>query len=311
MIGPRHLKRLSLVGGVILLVMVLPAQLSALPNPLKHFGAIMWTHLETLCGFGPRYPGSPGHEKTRSYIADQAKRYADSWREQAFSARISDGREFTFYNYELSFNGTEDIAPIFLGAHYDTRPFADEEEDPDKQAQPILGANDGGSGTAVLLALAQYLHENPPKRPVKLLFFDGEDVGKAGSGDYFLGSSYYAESLQGPGSKDWPCCVVVVDMVGKKDLKIFKEINSTKSAPHLLDVVYQAAADKKVEQFIPMLRYTVRDDHLPFAYREIPSVLLIDFDYPYWHTLEDTLDKCSEDSLRAVFEVLVETLKRI
>ncbi len=271
----------------------------------------MWKHLETLCGFGPRYPGSPGHEKTRAYLKAQAGKFADSWREQAFSTRISDGRRFDLYNYELTFPGTGNGAPILLGAHYDTRPFADEETDPEKKKQPIIGANDGGSGTAVLLALAEYLHNNPPQRPVKILFFDGEDIGKAGSADYFLGSSYYAESLKGPGNPDWPCCVVVVDMVGKKNVKIFKEVNSTRSGPKILDVLFQAAADKKVEQFVPMLRYTVRDDHLPFAYRKIPSVLLIDFDYPHWHTLEDTLDKCSEESLMAVFEVLVESLNRI
>lgn len=308
---PRCQKVLSFMSCLVLLAMLFPVQTGAVSQSLKPFGAIMWTHLETLCGFGPRYPGSPGHEKTRAYLTDHAERFADSWREQVFHTRISDGREFTFYNYELSFEGTGEGAPIFLGAHYDTRPFADGETDPARKVQPILGANDGGSGTAVILALAEYLDAHPPVRPVKLLLFDGEDVGKAGSGDYFLGSSYYAESLKGPGDKDWPCCVVVVDMVGKKDLKIFKEVNSTKSAPRLLEVMYQAAADKNVKQFVPMLRYSVRDDHLPFAYRKIPSALIIDFDYPYWHTLEDTLDKCSEDSLMAVFEVLVEMLKQV
>ncbi len=170
--NPRRPHDSVLAGTLLLLAVFFPVHWAAGSHSLNSFGAIMWKHLETLCGFGPRYPGSPGHERTRAYLKAQAGKFADSWREQAFSTRISDGRRFDLYNYELTFPGTGNGAPILLGAHYDTRPFADEETDPEKKKQPIIGANDGGSGTAVLLALAEYLHNNPPQRPVKILFFD-------------------------------------------------------------------------------------------------------------------------------------------
>ncbi|CAI2718905.1 Peptidase_M28 domain-containing protein [Nitrospina watsonii] len=307
-------------GVLLLMTAFMPGQLAGEPDPTQGYRALLWKHLEALCAMGPRYPGSAGHAQTRAYIRDIAERYADSWKEQAFVARVGYAGELPLYNYELTFKGTgrtghtggsDDSPPILLGAHYDTRPFADEETDPEKQEQPIVGANDGGSGTAILLGMAQYLHENPPERPVKLVFFDGEDYGRRGSDEYFLGSSYYAEQLKQEDPSTWPARVLVVDMVGKKDVKIFKEVYSFRNAPGFLDTIYKVAEDLGNTQFVPMLRYSVRDDHLPFIYLKIPSVLLIDFDYPYWHTLEDTLDKCSPDSLLGVFEVVVETLKRV
>jgi len=294
----------------ILLISLLPVRLPAEPDPMHAYRTLLWNHLEALCAIGPRYPGSEGHAETRAYIRDVAERHASSWREQAFTVSVADRSDLPLYNYELTFEGTEDLPPILIGAHYDTRPFADEESDPERQKQPIIGANDGGSGTAVLLGLARYLDENPPKRPVKLVFFDGEDYGRAGSGEYFLGSTYYAEQLEKQDKSTWPYRVLVVDMVGEKDMKIFKEQHSFRSAMGFLDEVYDAAEAHNLPQFVPKLRYSVRDDHLPFIHLGIPSVLLIDFDYPHWHTLEDTLDKCSAESLQAVFTVVVEMLKR-
>ena len=125
---------------------------------------LLWDHLVQLCSFGPRNPGSEGHQKARAYIRKIAEQNADTWQEQEFEVATSDRQKLTLYNIELNFKGTLDQPPILLGAHYDTRPFADEEADPALQLQPILGANDGGSGTAVLLGLAQYLHDHAEPR---------------------------------------------------------------------------------------------------------------------------------------------------
>lgn len=308
MVPKRGASVLALI--LILSIFFQPVRLPAEPDAMHAYRALLWNHLEALCEIGPRYPGSEGHAATRKYIRDVAERYASSWQEQAFTVTVSEGDRLALYNYELTFNGKQELPPILIGAHYDTRPFADEETDPRNRDLPIVGANDGGSGTAILMGLAKYLHEHPPARPVKLIFFDGEDYGRAGSSDYFLGSTYYAEKLKEEDPSAWPHRVLVVDMVGEKDMKIFKEVNSFRHAPDFLDEVFQVAEEQGLSQFVPKLRYAVRDDHLPFLYRNIPSVLLIDFDYPHWHTLEDTLDKCSAESLFAVFTVVKEWLKR-
>ncbi len=272
---------------------------------------VLWSHIEKICSFGPRNQGSEGHQKARDYIKKAAAYYADRWRAQNFQVQVSSMRQLQMQNIEMIFNGRENTAPILIGAHYDTRPFADEEEDETLRDKPILGANDGGSGTALLLALAQYLKEHKPKRPVHLVFFDGEDYGVKGSDEYFFGSRFYARELLGKDKSLWPYCVLVVDMVGDKDLNILKENYSAKSAPWLLDIVYEAAKDQKVPQFVSKFGYSIRDDHLPFAQIGIPSAVLIDFDYPHWHTAHDTLDKVSAESLEAVFKVVVETLERL
>jgi Zn-dependent M28 family amino/carboxypeptidase len=187
-------------------------------------------------------------------------------------------------NLELQFAGTKGGAPILIGSHFDTRPFADQETDPEKQIQPIIGANDGGSSTALLLGLAHYLFQHPPPRPIHLVFFDGEDYGASGSGLNLLGSTHYAQSLFKQDRKSWPHWVLVIDMIGDKDLQIFKETYSLKSSGRFLDKIYSIAEKKKI-------------------------TVLIDFDYPYWHTLEDTLDKCSPESMISVFSVVTEAIK--
>lgn len=277
----------------------------------NNYPNILWRHLEILCSFGPRNPGSQGHQETRQYIKQIGQKYADKVVEQTFSYQSADNQMLSLHNIELTFEGQESGRPILLGAHYDTRPHADEDPDPESQNKPIVGANDGGSGTAVLLALAQYLSENKPQKPIRLVFFDGEDYGRKLSGEYFLGSFHYAKEIKKTRKEKWPKFVLVVDMVGDKNLQIYKEVNSLKSAPGLLDLIYDVADRKGAHQFINKSKYTIRDDHIPFIEMGIPSAVLIDFDYPHWHTLSDTLDKCSKESLFAAFSVVADALDEI
>lgn len=284
---------------------------NGLSAEMKSYPQILWRHLEILCSFGPRNMGSPGHQEARQYIKQIGQKYADKVVEQAFTYQPANKNRFSLHNIEFIFEGREAGRPILLGAHYDTRPRADEDPDPKLRHKPILGANDGGSGTAVLLALAQYLSENKPRRPIRLVFFDGEDYGHKHSGEYFLGSYHYARQIKKTGKKDWPLFVLVVDMVGDKDLNIFKEVNSLKSAVGLVELIHDVAERKGVRQFINKSKHAIRDDHIPFIQMGIPSAVLIDFDYPYWHTLEDTLDKCSRESLFAAFSVVAAALEEI
>lgn len=275
----------------------------------EKYSRIIWEYLETLCGFGPRNPGSEGYRETIELIRRVGNKYADRVVEHPFRVQVSEGKKISMVNLELQFAGTEGGAPILIGSHFDTRPFADQETDPEKSILPILGANDGGSSTAVLLGLAHYLFQNPMRRPIHLVFFDGEDFGAKGSGLNLLGSTFYAQSLLKLNRQSWPYWVLVIDMIGDKDLQIFKEINSMKGSGRFLDKIYSIAEKQKVTSFKSQSKYTIFDDHYPFYKMGIPASVLIDFDYPYWHTQEDTLDKCSAESMFSVFSVVTETIR--
>ncbi len=273
----------------------------------KKYSRIIWNYLETLCAFGPRNPGSEGYRETLNLIRKVGEKYADQVVEQPFLVRTSSEGTQAMTNLELRFQGTQGGAPILIGAHFDTRPFADEDPDPANRLKPILGANDGGSGTAILLGLVQYLSQHPVARPVHLVFFDGEDFGAKGSGLNLLGSTYYAQQLAK--QERVPYWVLVIDMVGDKDLQIFKETHSLKGSSSFLDKIYRVARDQGVGALKEETKYTIFDDHYPFHRMGIPSTVLIDFDYPYWHTLQDTLDKCSIESMISIFSVVVKTIE--
>jgi len=281
------------------------------PAALEKYRDIPWRHLETIAGMGPRNPGSPGYQKLKEYILQIGRQFADSVVEQPFTHRAPGREPLALTNIEMRFNGGGG-PPVLIGAHYDTRPFADEEPDPALRAIPIPGVNDGGSGTAVLLALARLLHDRKPKQPVNLVFFDGEDYGAKGSAQYLLGSTHYARRLKKEDNNRWPRAVLVIDMVGDRDLQIYKEGHSVKSAPWLVNLVGRVARKNDAfPQFKKKTKYTLLDDHYPFILRGIPSVLLIDFDYPAWHTRADTLEQCSSESLFAVFSVVAGTLAEL
>jgi hypothetical protein len=187
-----------------------------------------------------------------------------------------------------------------VGAHFDTRMVADNDPDPANRQKPVPGANDGASGVAVLLELARVLPEDTPGE-VWLAFFDSEDQGRLPGWDWILGSRAMAASLDGV-----PDAVVIVDMIGDADLNIYHETNSD---PGLTKEIWSIAKLLGYEQqFIPQPKYTMIDDHTPFLQRGIRAVDLIDFDYPYWHTISDTPDKVSASSLKAVGDTVLHWL---
>ena len=287
--------------------------ISLASSGIKLYEKILWNYFETINSFGPRYSGSDGNEKLQNFLVKEGNKLADSTRRQEFYHRPESGLSVPMSNIEFRFQGrNNDLQPILFGAHYDTRPYADEDENPQYVARPILGANDGGSGTALLLGLAHYFSKNKQEQPVLLVFFDGEDFGAKRSADYMLGSKYYAKSLNSIKKSRWPAWVAVFDMIADKQLEIYKERNSLRSAPWLVDTFHNVS--KKVkggDSFIDDTRFSILDDHYPFILLNIPSILLIDMDYPYWHTQNDTVDKCSPKSLFTVFNVTVETLKEL
>ncbi len=192
---------------------------------------------------------------------------------------------------------------ILLGAHYDTRMHADQDQDPKRRNDPVPGANDGASGVAVLLELARVLPTSQ-EVPVRLVFFDAEDNGNIPGWDWIMGSRLYADKM-----KVEPLGVVIVDMVGDKDLNLYRERNSTR---RLQDQIWAVAHEQGYEDsFIDEKKYSILDDHTPFLEKGIPAVDIIDFDYPPWHTTQDTLDKVSPHSLDIVGETLLVWLRRV
>lgn len=159
------------------------------------------------------------------------------------------------------------------------------------------GANDGASGVAVLLELARILDIEKLRNEVWLVFFDAEDNGNLDGWEFSAGSEYMAAHLSAA-----PAQVVIVDMIGDADQVIYKERNST---PELQEQIWAIAARLGYEdQFVPKYKWSISDDHIPFLRRGYPAIDLIDFDYPFWHTTRDTIDKLSAESLERVGRVL-------
>jgi hypothetical protein len=264
-----------------------PTPLPAIVNEFDGEAAL--DHLAAQLAFGPRWPGSAGHLQVGDYIVDELEMAGWAVEEQIFDYRSVLGRN-------IIGKANEGAGPvIILGAHYDTRRVADQTPGAVEDQIPVPGAVDGASGVAVLLELARSLDLAQIPHEIWLAFFDLEDNGSGGlpGWDWIVGSTYMAENLT-----ITPEAVVVVDMIGDSDQQLFYDGNSD---PELRAQLWQIAADLGYgDFFIPEVKYTMIDDHLPFAQKGITAVDIIDFDYPYWHTVEDTLDKASPDSLTRV-----------
>ena len=217
-------------------------------------------------------------------------------------------QNFEYKTYNLSNIiakfGTQNTPGMLLCAHWDTRPTADQELEASDRKKPILGANDGASGVAVLMELARMFKELPPSIPVTMVLFDGEDFGSTGK-DMFLGSIHFAKTMDKSKYKYG----ILLDMVGDKDLQIYREGNSQLHAASVTDKVWRAANKLGYGGiFKDELKYTIGDDHVPLIEAGLPCVDVIDFDYAYWHTLDDTVDKCSAKSLQVVGETIAEVV---
>ncbi len=259
-------------------------------------------YLERQVEIGFRVPGTPAHRECRDYLRDQLARSLGSATLQPFV--FEDGGERLPMWNVLAEHDPENPRKVLLCAHWDTRPTADKESDPESQQQPIAGANDGASGVAVLLEIASQLRRSPPPVGVRFVLFDGEDLGPD-SDRMYLGAKHYARNLPKP-NPEWG---VLLDMVGDKDLGIWRERTSQASAPEVNDRLFRAAREAgHGDVFHDEVKWSIMDDHIPLLQAGVPVIDLIDFDYPYWHTLEDTVDKCSPDSLRAVGEAVLRAL---
>lgn len=247
-------------------------------------GQRAYADVQTQVAFGARIPGSEGHAKVQEWMREELE--SAGWQ-----VEVQESEALGHPIQNLVAKRGDESPQIILGAHYDTRMFADNDPDPANRSLPVPGANDGASGVAVLIELARVLPEDIV--PVWLVFFDAEDNGRIPGWDWILGSREFVRNnpLQ-------PQAVLIVDMIGDADLNIYKERNSD---PDLTEEIWAVANSLGYgSEFIPEYKFSMLDDHTPFLEAGIPAVDIIDFDYPYWHTVQDTPDKVSAGSLQAV-----------
>jgi len=258
------------------------------PDSVSFDSSRAYVDVQTQVAFGPRIPDSEGHAQIRAWLRTELE--SAGWQ-----VEVHESERMGHPIYNIIAKRNDNAPQIILGAHYDTRMIADQDPDLGKRAEPVPGANDGASGVAVLLELARSLPEDT--LPVWLVFFDTEDNGRIEGWDWILGSRAFTEEVPVR-----PEAVVIVDMIGDADLNIYLEENSDLAIrTEIWDTAKTLGYGK---QFINEEKYSMEDDHTPFLEAGIPAVDLIDFDYPYWHTTQDTPDKVSAASLQAVGDTL-------
>jgi glutaminyl-peptide cyclotransferase len=283
----KYLKFLLLFSSLLLVGLAFWRLIPPTHHPGSFDGQRAYKDVLTQVAFGPRVPGSQAHTSTISYIQEEL--LTAGWK-----ARIQDTTWNGYHVQNIIASRSDQTPKILLGAHYDSRIVADQDPEPGNNA-PVLGANDGASGVAVLLELARSLPSETI--PTWLVFFDAEDNGGLDGRAWIMGSRAFVAT-----SDLHPQAVVIIDMIGDADLNLYIERNSDIT---LVDEIWgQAARLGYEQQFIQTAKYSMLDDHTPFLEAGIPALDIIDFDYPYWHTTSDTADKVSPKSLQVVGETL-------
>ncbi len=259
-----------------------------------------WVDLERQLAFGPRVPGSAAHRACADWLAAELRRAGGRVERDAFTYTDPDGTEWPLVNILGRF-GPDGDDRLLLVAHWDTRPWADRDPDPDRRDSPIPGANDGASGVAVLLEVARALGSVAPPGGVDILLTDGEDLGRPGHQEGFArGAARFAARGVARYRR-----ALVIDMIGDADLRIPVEGYSRRDAPEVVDWVWARAMDLEPGVFTTEPGPFIYDDHVPLLEAGLPAADLIDFDYPPWHTTADDLSAVSPASLGAVGRVLL------
>jgi Zn-dependent M28 family amino/carboxypeptidase len=283
------IKRILLIFGFLALILVslYAWRYSRIhrQRPQTFSGDRAYLDVTNLVALGPRTPGSEAHENAIAYFRNELQKA--NWTVEIQAVEV---------NGKLVKNviaRRSDIPPeVILGAHYDSRLMADRDPDPQKQQEPVPGANDGASGAAVLLELGRIL----PSRsvPVWLVFFDAEDQGSIpGWQEWSIGARAFVDAYTLK-----PRAVVILDMVGDKKLNIHKEKQSNQ---RLIGEIWSVARELGFQDyFLDEQKYTITDDHVPFLDAGIPAVDIIDIEYRYWHTSHDTPENISPVSLTIV-----------
>jgi hypothetical protein len=298
-----------------------PAPAAAAVRTSNEFNAdSAMSYIRQQLAFGPRTPGTETARKTGDWIVARLRGTADTVLEQRWTHTLANGKQLPMRNIFARFKPAAKKRVLYV-THWDTRPFADSDPDPAKVKRPMPGANDGASGVALLMAVADALKKTPPDIGVDLLFVDGEDWGTFGPPDIdvLIGSTYFASHLPNPGYA--PEFGVLWDMIGDADLNIYQEVNSAQAEPDVVQKVWSTAKDMGYEKyFIPEAREPITDDHVPLIKAGLKVIDVIDIDYGprdatgavttnYHHTTMDTIDHVSAKSMKIVGDVAIALLR--
>lgn len=277
-----------------------------------------YQHIESQVTFGPRYPGSKAHGQCADWIVEQLSSMGYTAERERFAGLDYHGQAVEGQNIITQLN-PEFSKRILLMAHWDTRPVADEDVDPSKRRTPILGADDGASGVAVLLELARIFRAQVPNVGIDFVFFDLEDGGNSENTPAFcLGSEYWARTRAGKGYR--ADLGILLDMVGAKDALFHYEGYSLQYAAHILHPLWKTASDLGWGKYFRKSEGgAITDDHVPIIqHLGIPCVDIINYSPTrgngfgaHWHTQEDNLDIISTETLLAVGQTIEEYIRTL
>lgn len=274
--------------------------------------------IEELAAFGPRNPNSRGAELALNYLVAGLQRCAPKTFLQSFTYNGYDREVLSLNNIIAQFN-PEAKNRIFIAAHWDSRPHAERDKNQAKRDLPILGANDGLSGTGILLEVARVLKANNPSYGVDIILFDGEDYGHEDDlMNFCLGAKYFAANLPHGYS---PAFGIVIDMVGDKQAVFYREPSSLNYAPDIVDLVWNTAHKINADKFNDRTGKSIYDDHIPLNQAGLRTIDIIDMDLvggddskpgrDYWHTHEDNLSNMGKETLQQLGDVLLNVIFRI
>lgn len=281
------------------------------PDPARAY-----RYLQSVCRLGPRPSGSRGMQSQQRLLASHFARFGARVTRQSFDRPDPrNGKAVRMTNLVVSWHPRR-TTRVLLCCHYDTRPFPD--LDPVNPRGRFIGANDGGSGVALLMELAHHMRRLDTRVGVDFVFFDAEEYlfqrGNRTLGQFFHGSTHFATVYRDRPPAHKYVAGVLLDMIGDRDLQIFVEKKSLYYAPKVVDGIWKTARRLKVEQFKdrPRPKHDIDDDHVPLnRIAKIPTCDLIDFDFPHWHTTRDNLRACSGTSLAAVGRVVLGWLETL
>lgn len=284
--------------------------------PLGNFDAdSAYTYLAKQVAFGPRVPNTEAHRKTGDWLAEELSRHGARVIQQPMKLKAFDGTILDSRNILGQFNPEAD-ARILLLAHWDSRPWADQDPDPAKRNLPVDGANDGASGVAVLLEIARQLSLQKTDKGIDILFVDAEDWGTEGDDEsWALGTRYFAENPPVKGYS--PDYAILLDMVGGEGAVFCREYFSERSAPAVAQAVWQTAHKEGFgDIFLNKMGSAVMDDHVQLIRGGIPSIDIIEYHpdagfNPRWHTTSDNLEGISKTTLHIVGTTLLTFLRSI
>ncbi|MGE3806438.1 MAG: M28 family peptidase [Gemmataceae bacterium] len=273
-------------------------------------------YLKDICAIGPRISATDGMAKQQDMLKKHFEALGGTVTLQKFTAKqVSQKQPVEMANMIVSWNPQAKRRYIIC-SHYDTRPIADQEDDPRNWTKPFVSANDGGSGVALMMELAHHMKDLDLKIGVDFVLFDGEEyIFERGDDVYFFGSKHFAKNIRKERPGQQFVAAILLDMIAGKQPRFLIEQNSMMRAGRLVESVWGLANQIGIREFENQRGFEISDDHVALNANGIPAIDIIDFNYmegpnPHWHRLSDTPENCSGESMQKVARVLIAWLKR-